>query len=77
MADWLGPKMNKKKQKWTPCDFGNDTLTPWDSWPCLLFWRYYVYMRPVKSSLKEECMPPCHRLFYRVGFIFSDCSSLA
>lgn len=28
MADLLGPKMNKKKQKWTPCDFGNDTLTP-------------------------------------------------
>lgn len=88
MADMLGPRAtNMKRQMGTPCDFGNDTLTPFQqgilgqflagSWLCLLLWRYYVYTRPVKSSLLEECTPPCRTLLQSwVHFLRLQPSSL-
>lgn len=33
-------------------------------------------LRPVQSSLQEECMPPWRRLFYRVNFLRLQQSSL-
>lgn len=91
LLDEKTKKTNKKKtkQKMTLYNSGQDTKNTvdrvlWDSWPWLVVSSVCwcgdiecVCMSPVQSSLQEECMPSWRRLFNRVKFICSDCSSLA
>lgn len=72
MANLFGARKPKKqspvgRQIWDSCPLGTSYLCS------LLAWRDGVCMRPVQSSLEEECMPPW--LSDRVKLIFSDCSS--